>query len=248
MEYLSAAVPLLERVWRILALATSADNESLGSRGLRAFLTAFSHAFVYTKAAGSMLNAMVYLVDYHWYVLSISCAVVVLAMSAAVLTWYEWMWRWQAWIRISSSSSSIRAASSASSSQHHRVVTVEDEDDDDEDGDDDDDDDSWQAWAKKLGRILVILLGWSLFCYVNVRLDYWVFWSQYSVAHPKFNLELIFVNCLQATPILVGSAYTLYHLVPTFYTWHHHPSLAMGGGLPTSSGDETTVSMQSLLS
>lgn len=222
---LSDVLPLLERFWRVTTLATSADNDSLASRGLRVVLTVLSYAFFYTKTAGTLLNGMVYLVDHHWYVLSATCAVVVLALSAALLFAYEWMWRWQVWVLASTSPS------------QHRVVTVED-----------DDDQSWQAWAKKLGRIALIFLVWSVFCWVNVRLDYLVFWSQYSVAHPKFNLELILVNCLQAGPILAGSAFTLYHLYPAFYTWHQPSETA----LPSSSfnginGMEETH-MQSLLS
>lgn len=221
---LSDVLHVLERGWRIATRATSADNESLVSRGLRVLVTVLSYGFFYTKSAGTLLNGMVYLVDHHWYVLSVTCAVVVLAISAALLAAYEWMWRWQAWLLASTSGSS-----------QHRVVTVED-----------DDTESWQAWAKKLGRVALIILAWSLYCWVNVRLDYWVFWSQYSVAHPKFNLELILVNCLQAGPILVGSAYTLYHLYPAFFTWHHAPLSA--ANLPSSSNSIGETHMQSLLS
>jgi len=216
---ISAVLSAVQRTWRVVVHATSADNESLSSRVLRVAFIVMSYGFFYTRSAGTLLNAMAFLVDHHWYVLGVTCAVVVLAISGAILASYEWMWRWQSWIFLSP--------------LQQRVVTV-----------DEDDDAAWQVWAKKLGRGALILLLWSLYCWINVKLDYYVFWTQYSVAHPDFNLELFFVNCLQAGPILIGSAYTLYYLYPQFYTWHRQQTMDLSS---SAAGRVDDTHMQSLL-
>lgn len=96
------------------------------------------------------------------------------------------------------------------------------------------------AWAKSIGRFLLISVLWAIYCFVNVRLDYALFWHQYSVGNPTFNLELFVVNALQAGPILLGAAYAIYRITPSFYA----------GNLPTSlpSNPAAEEHLQSLLS
>ncbi len=173
--------------------ATNAENNTMVSRVLRVIVTSLSFCFFYTKAAGTLLNAMVYLVDHHWYLLAITCAIVVLGISFSILAVYQWMWRWQEWVLLSTNPT------------YHRVVTLDDEDE------------TWPALAKTMGWKALFVLMWALFCWANVRLDYLVFWSQYADAHPQYNIELIFVNCLQAGPILAGAAFALYYIYPAFY-------------------------------
>jgi hypothetical protein len=169
---------------------------------------------------------MVYLVDHSWYLLGITCAVVVLGISYSLLTIYQWMWHWQSqsWIGLSTTTPS----------NYHRIVTH----------DVDDEDATWQTWAKKIGRGALIVVGWALYCWGNVRLDYMVFWSQYSDSHPGYNLELLFVNSLQAAPILIGAAYTLSLLVPAWYQQPAHSRFTA----PTYVIDHEEPHMQSLIS
>ena len=178
---------------------TNAENGSVASRMLRIALSLFLYCSLYTKFSGTLLNAMVYLVDHSWYLLAVTCAVVVLGISYSLLALYEWMWHWQSqpWIWM------VPTAQST----YRRIVTH----------DVDEEDVTWKTWTKKVGRCALIVIAWALYCWGNVRLDYMVFWSQYSDAHPGYNLELLFVNSLQAAPILIGATYTIFLLFPAFY-------------------------------
>lgn len=157
---------------------------------------------------------MAYLVQFHWYALAITTSTVVLVLSTALLASYEWMWRWQSNVLSPTNNNSHNNITMNAVSTLRRPVTIEE----------DDDDDTWKAWALRLCRIFGILIVWSIYCWTNVQLDYFIFWSNYATAHPDYNLELIFVNALQAAPILVGAAYTIYHLYPPFYSWHYRPA------------------------
>jgi len=133
------------------------------------------------------LWAVVYLLDHGWWVLVATCAVALLLVSAILLMTYQHMWNWQETMLVP-----------------RRAIIVED------------DDDSFQNWMKKLGCKGLILFGWTLYCVANTKLDYWIF-RQYISGHPDHNLELYLVNWLEAGPILVGAAYTMYYFYPPFY-------------------------------
>jgi hypothetical protein len=175
--------------------------------------------------AGVLLNAVAYLVAHRWYVLAITCSTVVLLVSAALLSLLQWMFNWQDYV----------LASMSAPHRLRRIVSVEE---DDHEGD------SIMAWAKSICRFLLISVLWAIYCLVNVRLDYALFWHQYSVGNPTFNLELFVVNALQAGPILLGAAYAIYRMTPSFYegNWCNH--------LPTSlpSNPAADEHLQSLLS
>jgi hypothetical protein len=202
MDWSALPVPvasLLQGVWSTVKDVTSAENGSAPSRIIRIVLSGLLYCSLYTKVSGTLLNAMVYLVDHSWYLLAVTCSVVVLGISYSLLILYEWMWHWQ--------SQSLVWLSPSAQSTYRRIVTH----------DVDDEDATWQTWAKKVARGTLIVVAWAFYCWGNVRLDYMVFWSQYSDAHPRYNLELLFVNSLQAAPILVGAVYTISLLFPAFY-------------------------------
>ena len=222
---LSALPPVVESVLRIASAATRYDNESTLSLVLRVFLGFFSYCFVYTRVARVLLNTMAYLVAHRWHILAMTCSTIVLLVSAALLSLLQWMFNWQGHL----------LASISDPRRLRRLVRVED---------DEHDDNSILWWAKMIGRSLLICALWAVYCVVNVHLDYALFWHQYSAGNPSFNLELLVVNSLQAGPILLGSAYAIYHLVPSFYestgTAHLHTPL------PTNSAADDH--MQTLLS
>jgi hypothetical protein len=222
---LSSLPPVVESVLRIASAATRHDNESLISLVFRILLGAFSYCFVYTRIAGALLNTMAYLVAHRWYILAMTCSIIVLLVSAALLSLLQWMFNWQG--RLLASVSDPRRL--------RRLVHVED---------DDHDDDSILAWAKMIGRSLLICVLWAVYCVVNVHLDYALFWHQYSAGNPIFNLELLVVNSLQAGPILLGSVYAMYHLVPSLFasTMTAHPQ----SSLPVNTAADEY--MQTLLS
>lgn len=216
-------VSMIQGVWSAVKHVTSAENESVASRILRIVLSGLLYCSLYTKISGTLLNAMVYLVDHSWYILAVTCAVVVLGISYSLLVLYQWMWHWQSWLWLSPSAGST----------YRRIVTH----------DVDDEDATWQTWARKVGRSALILVAWAFYCWGNVRLDYIVFWSQYSVAHPGYNLELLFVNSLQAAPILIGATYTISLLFPA---WYQPPSQA--ARIPLTTYVIEDPHMQSLVS
>jgi hypothetical protein len=216
----NALKPPLYRAWTEITSLTSADNGSLSSTVLRLLFTISSYILMFTHVSGSMLWSMAYLLDHRWYVLAVTSSVALLAVSSVLLTSYEWMWRWQEWLVV----------------PRRPVVTVVD----------DDDDDSIQAWAKTLGRSLMILLIWALYCVVNTKLDFWI-WSQYLVAHPDHNLEIRLVNWLQAGPVLFGAAYAMYYLYPPFYTWHARQPRSLASSDEPDSDPDLSMQTQSLL-
>lgn len=191
---LSSLPPVVKSFLRIAQTATRFDNEALWSLLLRTFLGFISYCFFYTKLAGLLLNALAYLVAHRWYVLSMTCSIVVLIASAAMLELLQWLFNWRGRL--------------LAAYRHGRILNVEQDYLDDE---------SVMAWAKTIGRLVVVSSIWTIYCYVNVRLDYALFWHQYSVGNPAFNLELLLVNSLQAGPILLGAAYTIHRMNPSLY-------------------------------
>jgi hypothetical protein len=217
---LQRVLSILSPAWERMTLLLSADNPSMLSILCRVGITLTSYIIMYTRISGMILWTMVYLLDHHWYLLAFTSSVAVLVVSALLLTSYEFLWRWQQ-----------RLALFTPNTTNNRVVTVEDDDNDDE---------SFPAWAKFFGYKLGILGLWFVYCVINIQLDLWI-WSKYLVATPDHNLELFFVNCLEAAPILIGAAYTLQYLHPPFYTYHyaHYASI-----ISTSSDDEEDSSSQ----
>lgn len=214
----------LESAWAIAKATTHFENER--SFILRIVLGALSYCFIYTRIAGTLLNALAYLTAHHWYVLAVTCSIVVLLISGAQLALLQWMFDWQGRL----------FATLAGPHGSRRILTV-----------DDDDDESMMFWGKRIGRFLLICCLWALYCYVNVSLDYMLFWHQYSVGNPRFNLELFLVNSLQAGPILLGAAYTIYHLWPSFFV-NTRASSSGEMASPLPSNPEVEHHMQSLLS
>jgi len=210
----------------MVAAATRYDNEASMSLALRAFVGLFSYTVIYTKVTGTLLNGVLFLVTHRWYVLAMTCSVVVLLVSAALLSLLQWMFNWQG---------RFLAQTVTSDPQRiRRSLHVED-----------DDDLSMLTWAKAAAHCLLVCILWTIFCWVNVRLDYALFWHQYSTANPVYNMELYVVNALQALPILLGAAYAVYHLAPSLFA-------SVGSGHPPTSRQTGSASpdeyMQSLLS
>ena len=204
MEYDSAS--LLAAVVSFLGASLSwtkalliADNPSFISLVAKFGLTIASYVFVFVKVSGGLMAAIAYLLDHHWFLLAVMCILVLLAVSALLLTFYEFMWKWQQqdWVR-------------AFTPQPTGLRNIVIEDDDLE----------WKTYARQACRILLILSGWALFCILNTKLEFWI-WRHYLVAHPNHNGEVQFVNCLESMPILFGAACTMFYLYPPFYTWNY---------------------------
>jgi hypothetical protein len=223
---LQRVLEILSPAWERMTLLLSADNPSVLSILCRVGISLTSYTLMYTRISGTILWTMVYLLDHHWYLLAVTSSVALLVLSALMLTSYEFFWRWQQHLTLILTPNITNASSSSFSRNSNRVVTVED------------DDESVQAWAKFLGYKLGILGAWFVYCVINIQLDLWI-WSKYLVAHPDHNLELFFVNCLEAAPILIGAAYTLQYLYPPFYTTTRHYAL-----ISPSSDDEEDSSSQ----
>lgn len=211
--------PVFEFVWKSWSLvseATSAENTSTANLAIRVAVTFLTYVVFYTRTVGVLMTGIWFLVAHHWYVLASTCSVVILLLSSVVLISFEWMWQWQAKL--------MSFFFQGSAARGRRQVIV-----DEDYGEGDQQFDSWQVWSKKLCRGALILLGYTVYCWLNIKLDHKVFWAQYDHAHPKHNLELFFVNCLQAAPILVGAGFTLYKLDPRLIRWHGMPISSAAG-------------------
>mmetsp|Transcript_13328 Transcript_13328/g.33531 ORF Transcript_13328/g.33531 Transcript_13328/m.33531 type:complete len:329 (+) Transcript_13328:218-1204(+) len=193
----------------ILALAstvlldlTRADNKSLVSKIVRIVSTGFVYATIYTTLTGMMLWAIAYLMDHGWYLLAATSSVVLLLVCCILLVVYEWMWSWQGRV----------VSYVGSNSGYHRLRSVTVLNDDEME-----DDLTLRGWIRQIVRALVSCLVWSLYCVLNVKIDFWIT-DLYMEARPNyFKIELRLVNCFEAAPILLGAALLLYVAYPSFY-------------------------------
>eukprot|EP00533_Pseudo-nitzschia_delicatissima_P013280 CAMPEP_0197271400 /NCGR_PEP_ID=MMETSP1432-20130617/8495_1 /TAXON_ID=44447 /ORGANISM="Pseudo-nitzschia delicatissima, Strain UNC1205" /LENGTH=326 /DNA_ID=CAMNT_0042736817 /DNA_START=24 /DNA_END=1000 /DNA_ORIENTATION=- len=193
----------------ILALAsavlldlTRSDNNSLVSKIMRIVATGFVYATIYTTLTGMMLWAIAYLMDHGWYLLAATSSVVLLLVSCILLVVYEWMWSWQGSV----------VSYLGSNSGYHRLRSVTVLNDDEME-----DDLTLRGWIRQIVRALVSCLVWSLYCVLNVKIDFWIT-DLYVEARPNyFKIELRLVNCFEAAPILLGAALLLYVAYPSFY-------------------------------
>jgi hypothetical protein len=232
----------------------SADNKSLVSRVSRVVLTASSFGVMLPNLAGQILWGMAYLIEHGWYPLAVTSSILLLMLSAAILTSYEWMWRWQentyccGFSPRGGANGAIGGGVSSSTSnrdeenvhvQYRPIVVVMDDNEIDLE-----EDLSVRGWMKKIGRIAGFGVLWFLYCLLNVRLNFWI-WNQYIVANPHHHpLKLRLVACLAVTPILVGAAALLYFAHPPFYRWHRPPPPTVqmiAGGASSSTSSRTEV-------
>ena len=167
----------------------------------KVLLTVITYVFVFTRVADGIISMIAFLVHHHWILLTVTCSLALLAISALFLALYEFLWRWQ-------QQDCIRMVMATQQRRGAMNVTVED------------DDNMWQSYLKQAGRILLILALWVVFCVANTKLEFWIY-MQYIVAHPDHNAEIKFVNCLEVAPILLGAAFCMYYLYPPFYTWNY---------------------------
>ena len=189
----------------VLLDLTNAQNKSVVSRIIRVVATGFSYVAVYTSFTGMMLWAVAYLMDHGWYLLAVTTSVVLLLVCGVLLAFYEWMWQWQGRAMTNLCSNNSRFG-------YNRLRSVNVLDDDEME-----DDLSLRGWIKQIVHALVTCSIWSLFCVLNVKVDFWIT-DQYIHARPAFfRFELILVNCLEAAPILLGAAVLLYYAYPSFY-------------------------------
>lgn len=196
---------------------TSANNASIVSKIVKLFLTTFTYAVVYTSATGQLLWAIAYLMDHAWYLLAVTCSIVLMLGCGIVLAFYEWMWRWQERVLLLMGGNSNNNNNSGNIGGYDRLRSVNILDDDEME-----DDLSLRAWIKRISHALISCLIWSLYCVLNVKVDFWIT-DQYVVARPVYyQIELRLVNCFEAAPILMGAALLLYYAYPSFYRWNFH--------------------------
>jgi hypothetical protein len=220
-------VLLLEFVFNL----TTFDNTSIVSKIVKIFITASSYTIVYTSVTARLLWAVHYLMEHNWYILVVTCSVVLLFGSGMVLACYEWMWRWQdrtfsllgaesierydAIIGIDNNDDNSNDGTSSNQRRRLRPVTILDDDDME-------DDLSLQAWIKRISYGLFCCLIWSLYCVIIVNVDFWIT-DQYIVGRPTYyKIELRMLNCFEAAPIICGAAlFKLYYTYPSICRWHY---------------------------
>jgi hypothetical protein len=79
---------------------------------------------------------------------------------------------------------------------------------------------SFQGWMKRFARIFAFAVVWFLYCFVNLKLDFWIT-DLYMISRPAYHrFELQLVNCFEAAPILAGVAVLMYYAYPPFFHWH----------------------------
>jgi hypothetical protein len=193
-------VTILEAGWEVamkVAAFTRAENQTLPALAARIVLSVIAFVAFYVEAAGVLVNSIEYLLQHHWYLLMLACCLVLLLLCAAILSLYEHFWHWQG--------SSVIMAFLLRRQNRARDVVVEDD----------------REWVE-VGKHILVMLGkfllWVLFVLANTELANYV-WHNYAVAHPMYNMEILFVNSLEAAGILVGSAFALLHLYPRFFNW-----------------------------
>ena len=220
-------VLLLEFVFNL----TTFDNTSIVSKIVKLSITVSSYTIVYTSVTARLLWAVHYLMEHNWYILVITCSVVLLFGSVIVLACYEWMWRWQdrtlsllgadssggydAIIGIDNNNNNNNGDTSSNRRRRLRPVTILDDDDME-------DDLSLRAWTKRIGYGLMCCLIWSLYCVIIVTFDFFIT-DQYIIGRPSYyKIELRLLNCFEAAPIMFGAALCkLYHTYPYIYRWQH---------------------------
>jgi len=185
---------------------TSSNNKSLVSKIAKIVSTGFLYAMVFSRGTGMMLALISYLMDHGWYLLAATCSVVLLLLCCGFLVILEWMWAWQG--RVIS-----YLGDSSSGYNRLRSVTVLDDDEME-------DDLTLMGWIRHIVRALVSCLVWSLYCAINIKVDFWIT-VDYIPSRPNFfKIVLVLINFLAAVPILVGAALLLYVAYPSFYRWH----------------------------
>jgi len=229
---------IFKLVIEFLLNITSFDNTSVASSIVKLFITVSSYAMIYTSVTGQLMWAIRYLIESHWYILAVTASILLFLGSWIILTCYEWMWRWQERIFLLTGAGSI--------GRYDAVILIHNSDDDDDDdeinsnnsgtyrrrhrrplailNDDDMEDDlSLKAWMKQIGYGLFCCLIWSLYCVIIVKIDFWLT-DQYIVNRPDYyQIELQLVNCLEASPILLGAALFLHYAYSSFY-YHERSS------------------------
>jgi hypothetical protein len=218
-------VLLLEFVFNL----TTFDSTSIVSKIVKLFITVSSYTIVYTSVTARLLWAVHYLMEHNWYILVVTCSVVLLFGSVIVLACYEWMWRWQdrtlSWLGADSiggydaiigiDNNNDNGDTSSNRRQRLRPVTILDDDDME-------DDLSLRAWTKRIGYGLICCLIWSLYCVIIVTFDFFIT-DQYIIGRPSYyKIELRLLNCFEAAPIMFGAALCkLYYTYPYIYRWHY---------------------------
>mmetsp|Transcript_22922 Transcript_22922/g.48794 ORF Transcript_22922/g.48794 Transcript_22922/m.48794 type:complete len:340 (+) Transcript_22922:31-1050(+) len=206
LRYLRAILALLSAF--VIDL-TSADNKSVCSNVAKVLITLFTYGTIYTSTTGRLLWAIAYLMDHGWYLLAVTCSIVLLLGCGIVLALYEWMWKWQ--VRMMS-----LLCENNTNSGFNRLRSVNILDDDDME-----DDLSLRAWIKRITYAVVYCLIWSLYCVLNVKVDFWIN-GHYVQARPAYYpIELRLVNWFEGAPILLGAGLLLYFAYPHFYRWNY---------------------------
>jgi hypothetical protein len=191
---------------------TNANNQSIVSKIVRIVATTFTYGTIYTGTTGVLLWTIAYLMDHGWYLLAVTCSMVTLLLCGIFLALCEWMWRWQG--RVVSYVCG-GGGDNGRNIGYNRLRSVNILDDDDME-----DDLTFRGWVKQIIHALVTSLIWSLYCALNVKIDFWIT-DQYLVARPShYAIELRLVNCFEAAPVLLGAAVLLYFAYPSFYRWN----------------------------
>jgi hypothetical protein len=198
----SLAISLLGECFSRFKAFFRAENQTVPSMIGKVLLTVVTYVFVFTRVSDGIMFTIAFLFDHRWLLLTVTCSLALLAISALFLALYEFIWRWQ-------QQDCIRMVMLTQQQQQQRArnITVED------------DDNMWQSYLKQAGRILLILALWVVFCVANTKLQFWIW--HYLAAHPDHNAEIQFVNCLEVAPLLFGAAFCMYYLYPPFYTWNY---------------------------
>jgi len=189
---------------------TNANNQSIVSKIVRIVATIFTYGTIYTSATGVLLWTIAYLMDHGWYLLAVTCSMVTLLLCGVFLALCEWMWQWQGRVV-----AYVCGGDNGSNIGYNRLRSVNILDDDDME-----DDLTFRGWVKQIIHALVTSLIWSLYCALNVKIDFWIT-DQYLVARPShYSIELRLVNCFEAAPVLIGASVLLYFAYPSFYRWN----------------------------
>lgn len=225
---------------------TSSNNKSIVSKVVKICITVISYAVVYTNVTGKLLLALSFLAENRWYILVGTVSSILLLGSAIVLASYEWMWRWQDQVielledGASDEYDAIIAIHESSTDNNRttrrrrrRIITILDDDDMEEDL-------SLKTWIKKITFGLCCCLLWSLYCFMVGKIDFWIT-DQFIHHRPEFTaIELQLIHCIEALPVLLGTALFLYYACPTFYYYRYWERSTEGTATTSSS---STVSI-----
>jgi hypothetical protein len=61
----------------------------------KVLLAVITYVFVFTKVSDGIIAMLAFLVDHHWFLLTVTCSLVLLAISALFLVLYKFIWRWE---------------------------------------------------------------------------------------------------------------------------------------------------------